>query len=134
MEYLTFDETAAESIRKMASIAKENLADYTTITVDIAETAVELMKFYVDTKKLLYGFPLITVPPTDHINVGASVSQQAVVNETDNQPIDLDSVDFHGDRRVGAASSVVTSLELSFDPSNGLTTDKIIEKILFPRL
>ncbi|CAF2594636.1 unnamed protein product [Rotaria sp. Silwood2] len=76
LKYIDFDDVAAESIRNMAILAKENIVEYLTISPGIAQTAVELMKFYIDTKKLLYGFSLITIPPAQEMNIRSYISQQ----------------------------------------------------------
>ncbi|CAF4939346.1 unnamed protein product [Rotaria sp. Silwood1] len=44
LEYLVFDDTSAEPIQKMVKLAKENINDYLTISADITQTTVELMK------------------------------------------------------------------------------------------
>lgn len=101
-----------------------------TITAETAETTVELMKFYVDTKKLLYGFPLITVPPSDRINVGPSVSQQVVTNEGDNQGRNKSCVDSLTNESVVSDSSLFSGFTSTFDRINRPILDAIIEKIL----
>ncbi|CAF0983721.1 unnamed protein product [Rotaria sordida] len=52
------------------------IVEYITISPEIAQTAVELMKFYIDTKILLYGFPLIIIIPLRENNIVPSVAQQ----------------------------------------------------------
>ena len=127
------DDVAAESIQKMAALAKENMDDYLTISPEIALTTVELMKFYVDTKKLLYGFPLITIPPPQDMNVGPSVSQQ--MNTTDQN---IERNIYYPDKftinntnkSVVSHYSGFSSGSSSVDPFNGATTDATIRKIL----
>ena len=51
LHYLVFDDLAAELIQKNAALEKQNIDDYVTISPHIAQTTIELMKFYVDTKK-----------------------------------------------------------------------------------
>ncbi|CAF1001672.1 unnamed protein product [Adineta ricciae] len=135
LQYLLFDDSTAESIQKMASLAKENMDDYLTISADAALTAVELMKFYVDTKKLLYSFPLITIPPSQDINVGPSVSQQ---NNSNNRHSDL-NVDYTGSFNPETSKQSVVSQYTGFssmqsssskDQLDGSTIDAIIMKIL----
>ncbi|CAF3852140.1 unnamed protein product [Rotaria sordida] len=53
-----------------------DIVEYITISPEIAQTAVELMKFYIDTKILLYGFPLIIIIPLRENNIVPSVAQQ----------------------------------------------------------
>lgn len=129
LQYSVFDEDAAQSIQKMAFLAKENIGDYITITPGIAETSVELMKFYVDTKKLLYGFPLVTVPPSDRIKVGPSVSQQVVTNRID---IESDGSNVHciNNQSIISESSVFSQSTSTSAVIDRITSDAIIEKIL----
>ena len=119
----------------MASLAKENMNDYLTISSDAALAAVELMKFYVDTKKLLYGFPLITIPQSQDMNVGPSISQQ---NNSADQRSDS-NVDFTSSLNVDVSRRSVVSQYKGFsglvssystDPLDGSTIDAIIRKIL----
>jgi hypothetical protein len=130
LQYLIFDDEAAESIQKMAKLAKENINEYITISAEIAESTVELMKFYVDTKKLLYGFPLITVPPTDHINVGPSVSQQIDPIEVDTEVNNAYHIENDSNRSVVTNYSEFSKFSSTFYPFAGSTFDAIIEKIL----
>ncbi len=51
-----------------ATYAFPYLLQYLTITLQIAQTSVKSMKFYVDRKKLTHGFPLITIPPAQEMN------------------------------------------------------------------
>lgn len=131
LQYGIFDEQAAESIQKVASIAKEDMVDYITISAHMAETAVELMKFYVDTKKLLYGFPLVTVPPSDRINVGPSVSQQMMKNQDDIQRRDTFNVDSLSNQSVVSGSSLFSRLSSTSDGIDHSILHAITEKILF---
>lgn len=124
---------ASESIQKMATLAKENMDDYLTISAEVALTAVELMKFYVDTKKLLYGFPLITIPPVQEFNVGPSVSQQSnMVEQTD--VLDRFGLDRsllrNTSRSVVSHYSGFSAASSSVDAFNGSTVDATIKKIL----
>ncbi len=131
MQYLVLDDIAAESIQKMATLAKENMDDYLTISPEVALTAVELMKFYVDTKKLLYGFPLITIPPSQLINVGPSVSQQ--INTTEQVIEGNNSYSFivnNTNRSVVSHYNTFSSVSSSIDPFDGSTFDATIKKIL----
>jgi hypothetical protein len=114
----------------MAILAKQNINEYITISPEIAESAIELMKFYVDTKKLLYGFPLITVPPTDHTTVGPSVSQQIYPNEVDTELNDAYHTENHSNRSVVSNYSEFSKFSSTFYPFAGSTFDAIIEKIL----
>ncbi len=127
---MIFDNHAAESIQKMVVVAKQNMVDYTTITAEIAETTVELMKFYVDTKKLLYGFPLIIVPPTDHMTVGASASQEVINNGNDSQGGKSSQIDFHSNQSVVSSCSFFSQLSSTSHISNHSTLNVIMEKIL----
>lgn len=124
----------------MANEAKENMEDYLTISHEAALTTVELMKFFVDTKKLLYGFPLITIPPSEDItNVGPSVSQQ--INTTDGNPernlhysngsiVDKSRRSVLSHYSGFSTLSSSSSSSSSFDPFDGKTIDTIIKKIL----
>ncbi|CAF1513200.1 unnamed protein product [Rotaria sordida] len=132
LQYLVFDDIAAESIQKMATLAQRNIDEYLTISPDIAQTTVELMKFYVDTKKLLYGFPLITIPPSEQINIGPSISQQIHTTEQDtelNNPVsNIVNMD---NQSVLSNYSGFSNLSSSICPFNGSTVDASIKKILF---
>jgi len=130
LQYLIFDDETAESIQKIALVAKQNINEYLTIPGDIAESTVQLMKFYVDTKKLLYGFPLITIPPIDRFNVGPSVSQQICTNEEERQHHDLPDVQNHNNGSNASSYSEITRISSSFTAFNGSTFDAAIEKIL----
>ena len=130
LQYSVFDEDAAQSIKKMALLAKENIGDYITISPEIAETSVELMKFYVDTKKLLYGFPLVTVPPSDRINLGPSVSQHVVTNGSDMQSSDASNVHSVSNQSVVSQGSVLSQSTSTSSVIDRITFDTIIEKIL----
>jgi hypothetical protein len=130
LQYLIFDNEAAESIQKMVLLAKENLDQYLTISADIAETTIELMKFYVDTKKLLYGFPLITIPPSEQINVGPSISQQIQTKDDSNEQNNLYHTDSISNKSVVSYCSRLSTLSSSICPFNGSTVDATIEKIL----
>ncbi|CAF1427877.1 unnamed protein product [Rotaria sordida] len=132
LQYLVFDDIAAESIQKMATLAQRNIDEYLTISPDIAQTTVELMKFYVDTKKLLYGFPLITIPPSEEINIGPSISQQIHTTEQNtelNNPVsNIVNMD---NQSVLSNYSGFSNLSSSICPFNGSTVDASIKKILF---
>ncbi|CAF2047857.1 unnamed protein product [Rotaria magnacalcarata] len=131
LQYLVFDDVATESIQQVVLLAQQNLDDYLTISRDIAETAVQLMKFYVDTKKLLHGFPLITIPPPQTINVEPSVSQQNVSpNDNNNINDTASSINSNSNRSVVSSYSGYSSLSSSVCPFNGSTVDATIEKIL----
>ncbi|CAF2950321.1 unnamed protein product [Rotaria sp. Silwood2] len=138
LQYLLFDDLAADSIQKMANLAKENMDEYLTISAEVALTAVELMKFYVDTKKLLYGFPLITIPPSQDItNIGPSASQQINIVEQNSQRnvSYLNSSAVDNSRRsvvshYNGFSTLSSSSSSSMDPFDGRTTDTVIKKIL----
>ncbi|CAF4128008.1 unnamed protein product [Rotaria sordida] len=133
LQYLVLDDIAAESIQRVASIARESMNDYLIIQPEVALTTVELMKFYVDTKKLLYGFPLITIPPSQGVNVGPSASQRINTSE---QHVERDnchpyhSIVNNTSRSVVSHYSGFSSLSSSIDPFNGSTTDATIKKIL----
>ncbi|CAF1370045.1 unnamed protein product [Rotaria sordida] len=133
LQYLLLDDTATESIQRVANTARENMNDYLTIQPEIALTTVELMKFFVDTKKLLYGFPLITIPPSQEVNVGPSVSQRINTSE---QHIERNNCHLYHSIVNNTSRSVVShyngfsSLSSSIDPFNGSTTDATIKKIL----
>ncbi|CAF1413702.1 unnamed protein product [Adineta steineri] len=132
LEYLVFDDASAESIEKMAMLAQQNIDEYLTISPDIAETTLELMNFYVNTKKLLYGFPLITVPPLLEINVGPSISQQNNTTEENiqinNSPINVNNND---NASIFSNHSRFSDLSSSICPFNGSVVDASIKKILF---
>ncbi|CAF2980051.1 unnamed protein product [Rotaria sp. Silwood2] len=109
LKYIDFDDVAAESIRNMAILAKENIVEYLTISPEIAQTAVELMKFYIDTKKLLYGFSLVPIPPAQEMNIGSYISQQIPMvkqkaYDTDFSTLSLSIYPFHD-------STIVTSIK-----------------------
>ncbi|CAF1291085.1 unnamed protein product [Rotaria sordida] len=133
LQYLVLDDIAAESIQRVASIARESMNDYLIIQPEVALTTVELMKFYVDTKKLLYGFPLITIPPSQELNVGPSASHRINTSE---QHVERDnchpyhSIVNNTSRSVVSHYSGFSSLSSSIDPFNGSTTDATIKKIL----
>ena len=105
-----------------------------TISPDIAQTTIELMKFYVDTKKVLYGFPLITVPSSETLNIGPSISQHLGSIEGNTQ---LDSLDFptnnDDNRSVLSIYSGCSRLPSSLTPFNASVVDATIKKILFNR-
>jgi len=131
---LVLDDAAAESIQKMVSLAKENMDQYLTITPEIAQTSVELMKFYVDTKKLMYGFPLITIPPAQEISIGPSVSQQNnMINQNIDQNNVYQTVQNNSNRSVVSHYSGFSSVASSHDPFYGNVIDATIKKILFYR-
>ena len=130
LQYSLFDEDAAQSIQKMALLAKENIGDYITITPEITETTVGLMKFYVDTKKLLYGFPLVIVPPADRINPGPSVSQQVVTNEPDNESGDASNVHSLSNQSVVSEAGAFSQFTSGSAVIDCATFDTIIEKTL----
>ncbi|CAF1326236.1 unnamed protein product [Rotaria sordida] len=133
LQYLVLDDIAAESIQRVASIARESMNDYPIIPPEVALTTVELMKFYDDTKKLLYGFPLITIPPSQEMNVGPSASQRINTSE---QHVERDNCHpYHcivnnTSRSVVSHYSGFSSLSSSIDSFNGSTTDATIKKIL----
>jgi len=135
---LLFDDSVADSIQKMANLAKENMDDYLTISSEVALTAVELMKFYVDTKKLLYGFPLIIIPPSQDItNVGPSASQQINTIQRNSEGnvfySNSSGVDKSRESVVShysGFSTLSSSSSSSTDPFDGRTTDAVIKKIL----
>ena len=133
LQYLIFNDDAAESIQKMAILAKENFDDYLTVSADTAKTAVELMRFYVGTKKLLYGFPLITIPPSQEKNIGPSVSEQILVTQRDTEPdesLSLDTNNINGSvvsSLTGFSSLSATDLN---NPMTGSVIDACIKKIL----
>ncbi|CAF4099861.1 unnamed protein product [Adineta steineri] len=132
LEYLVFDDASAESIERIANLAQQNIDEYLTISSDIAETTLELMNFYVNTKKLLYGFPLITVPPLVEINVGPSISQQNNTTE-ENIQINNSSINVNNNDIVSVFSNrtCFSDLSSSICPFNGSVVDASIKKILF---
>jgi len=133
LQYLVLDDVAAESIQQVAALAKQNMNEYLTVSTEVALTAVELMKFYMDTKKLLYGFPLITIPPTQEVNVGPSVSQQINVAEQTfviQRPSDYRTTVRNTSRSVVSHYSGFSVASSSVDPFNGSTIDATIKKIL----
>jgi hypothetical protein len=115
----------------MAVLAKENIDEYLTIPGEIAQTAVDLMKFYVDTKKLLYGFPLITIPPSQQINVGPSVSQ-LIQPIQQNNDLNIDSdMEIDSNKTVITSYSKSSTISSSICPFTGSIVDETIKKILF---
>jgi hypothetical protein len=114
----------------MVIVAKENMDEYLTISPDIAQTAIELMKFYVDTKKLLYGFPLNTIPPSHEINVGPSVSQLIHPIEQNMRDNNLSTTGNTDNTSVVSAHSGFSTLSSSICPFDGSTVDATINKIL----
>ncbi|CAF4630988.1 unnamed protein product, partial [Rotaria sp. Silwood2] len=131
LEYLVFDDTSAESIQQIVKLAQENINDYLTISPDIAQTAVELMKFYVETKKLLHGFPLKNHSSIEERHIGPSASQEANI-ERSNEQIDgaLQNNNNNDNNSVLSNNSNFSSLVSSICPFDGRTMDATIEKIL----
>ncbi|CAF2877785.1 unnamed protein product [Rotaria sp. Silwood2] len=131
LQYLIFDDAAAESIQNIVKVEKRNIDDYLTISPDIAETTVELMKFYVNTKKLLYGFPLITIPPSEQINIGPSISQHININEQDTETNNFASKIANNDNQsVLSTYTAFSTSSSSTCPFDGSTADAVITKIL----
>ena len=134
MEYLIFDDNSADCIQKIANLAKENLNDYLTVSADVAQTAIELMKFYVGTKKLLYGFPLVTIPPSEEKNIGPSVSQQILVTDRNiesNESLSLSTDDINGSVVSSFTGFSCLSSAALNDPFTGSIIDASIKKVLF---
>ncbi|CAF3443653.1 unnamed protein product, partial [Rotaria sp. Silwood2] len=140
LEYLVFDDTSAESIQQIVKLAQENINDYLTISPDIAQTAVELMKFYVETKKLLHGFPLKNDSSIEERHIGPSASQEANI-ERSNEQIDgalqnnnnknnNNNNNNNDNNSVLSNNSNFSSLVSSICPFDGTTMDATIEKIL----
>lgn len=131
---MTFNDAVAESIQKMAILVKENIDEYLTISAEVAQTTVQLMKFYVDTKKLLYGFPLITIPPSDEIPIGPSISQEINTIQGNDHLIHLnDRHDINKNDNILNKSSRVSNISSSIDPFDGVTFDTCIKRILLFR-
>ena len=119
----------------MADQAKENMDEYLTISPEVSLTTIELMKFCVDTRKLLYSFPLITIPSSQDISkVGPSVSQQIYTieqNSERNLSYSNQSAVDNSKQSVASHYSGFSMLSSSsFDPFDGRTVDAVIKKIL----
>ena len=114
----------------MVKLAKENINDYLTISADTAQTAIELMKFYVETKKLLYGFPLTHHPTSEEVQIGPSASQETNTARTfEVQNSSLSNRNRNSDNTsVLSNNSKFSSSISSCCPLNGETMDAAIEK------
>lgn len=126
---MVFDGAAAESIQEAATQAKQDMNGYTTISAETAHTAVDLMKFFVDTKKLLYGFPLVTVPPASETIVGPSVSQHVDIDQQN----ECQNVNVNDYTSVVSNHSAYSNLALSSCSLKGSIVDLVIDKILMHR-
>lgn len=92
------------------------------------------MNFFVGTKKLLYGFPLITIPPSQEINVNSSISQQICTTDQDINTNNNHSNTFDNDQKsVISHYNDFSSLSSSDCPFNSSTIDATIQKILLYR-
>ncbi|CAF3556086.1 unnamed protein product, partial [Rotaria socialis] len=133
LEYLVFDDNSAEAIQQMIKLAKENINDYLIITPDIAQTAVELMKFYVDTKKFLCGFPLVNHASLEETRIRPSASQEINIE----RPIEIKDNLLSIRNSITDTTTVLSnnsklSSTISLNcPFDGATMDATIEKILF---
>ena len=121
----------------MADQEKDNMNKYLAISSEVALIAVELMKFYLDTKKLLYSFPLITIPPSQGItNVGPPVWQQINTTEQNSERnlsyCNQSAIDNSRRSIVSYYSefSMLSSSSSLVDPFDGRTVDSVIRKIL----
>ena len=121
----------------MADQEKDNMNKYLAISSEVALIAVELMKFYLDKKKLLYSFPLITIPPSLGItNVGPPVWQQINTTEQNSERrlsyCNQSAIDNSRRSIVSYYSefSMLSSSSSSVDPFDGRTVDLVIRKIL----
>ncbi|CAF4089393.1 unnamed protein product, partial [Rotaria magnacalcarata] len=133
LEYLVFDDNSAEAIQQMIKLAKENINDYLIITPDIAQTAVELMKFYVDTKKFLCGFPLVNHASLEETRIRPSASQEINIE----RPIEIKDNLLSIRNSITDTTTVLSnnsklSSTISLNcPFDGATMDATIKKILF---
>ncbi|CAF2073335.1 unnamed protein product [Rotaria magnacalcarata] len=138
LEYLIFDDASAESIQQMAKLAQQNINEYLTISPEIARTAVELMTFYVETKKTLHGFPLKNDSCLTEIHIGPSASQTINIERSNEQLNDeLSNNDDNNNNNNNDNHSILSnnskfsSLSSSICPFDGKTIDATIKKILF---
>lgn len=112
-------------------LAQQNLNDYLTISADIAEIAVQLFKFFVDTKKLLYGFPLNNIPSaSQETNIKQSITNvNSLLSQNNNNNININNS--QNDNSSVLSRNTSFSSVSSICPFDGDTVDEAIRKILF---